>query len=259
MATKEETSSDTAVVAAADPSSQTNSAAAATSVPLREEFSDFALILKDGRELRCHRVKLAEASPVSRAMLRQVCEETRSGKMRITEFEPESAETLLDFIYAEMKRLPVQDVYKRKIDEKMLTPDLLSDGPSRRVCRDLEKNIADDNVVDIWAVAETTRNGKLKRKALDYLGKKEKMMMEIPRLNETFQDPQLMASLVNYMSARMTLSAAGKEEAMTVKVVCFAASGELVFTAAISVKPSDTVGILRALTNSALSNCGQGN
>ena len=122
----------------------------------------------------------------------------------------------------------------------------------------LEKNIADDNVVDIWAVAETTRNEKLKRKALEYLGKKEKMMMEIPRLNETFQDPQLMASLVNYMSARMTLSAAGKEEAMTVKVVCFAASGELVFTAAISVKPTDTVGILRALTNSALSNCGQG-
>ena len=128
------------------------------------------------------------------------------------------------------------------------------------VCAEyLEKNIADDNVVDIWAVAETTRNEKLKRKALDHLGKKEKMMMEIPRLNETFQDPQLMASLVNYMSARMTLSAAGKEEAMTVKVVCFAASGELVFTAAVSVKPTDTVGILRALTNSALSNSGQGN
>merc|ERR1711928_270370 len=61
------------------------------------------------------------------------------------------------------------------------------------------------------------------------------------------------------MGARMTLSAAGKEEAMTVKVVCFAASGELVFNAAISVKPTDTVGILRALTNSALSNSGQGN
>ena len=113
MASKEETAPNTVAVA--------------TSIPLREEFSDFALILQGGRELKCHRIKLAEASPVFRAMMRQDSswKETRTGKMSITGFEPESAETLLDFIYAEMKRLPVQDVYKRKIDEKRLTPDLL--------------------------------------------------------------------------------------------------------------------------------------
>ena len=37
----------------------------------REEFSDFSLVLEDGHELKCHKVKLAEASSFSRSMFRQ--------------------------------------------------------------------------------------------------------------------------------------------------------------------------------------------
>ena len=43
--------------------------------PKREEFSDFALVLKDGTELQCHKVKLADVSPFFCAMFRQDCEE----------------------------------------------------------------------------------------------------------------------------------------------------------------------------------------
>ena len=35
---------------------------------LREEFSDFTLVLKNGRKLKCHKIKLAEASPFFRTM-----------------------------------------------------------------------------------------------------------------------------------------------------------------------------------------------
>ena len=48
----------------------------ATAVSRREEFSDFALVLENGQELKCHRNKLAEVSPVFRMILKQGGEET---------------------------------------------------------------------------------------------------------------------------------------------------------------------------------------
>jgi len=80
----------------------------------REKSPDFTLVLRDGSELRCQRVKLAEASPVFRAMLKQDCEETRTNRMKLTEFEPEAVETFFGFI----KR-------GKKIYDKRLTLDLL--------------------------------------------------------------------------------------------------------------------------------------
>ena len=56
----------------------------ATAVSRREEFSDFSLVLEDGRELKCHKDRLAEASPVFRMILKQDGEEARTNKMKIT-------------------------------------------------------------------------------------------------------------------------------------------------------------------------------
>ena len=77
----------------------------------------------------------------------------------------------------------------------------------------LEKNITDGNVVEIWSLAETLENEKLKKRALDYLGKKQKMMDVVPGLRETLKDPHFMESLVNYMSAQMELLAVALERA----------------------------------------------
>ena len=38
---------------------------------IREESSDFIIILENGEEFKCHKIKLAEASPVFRAMLKK--------------------------------------------------------------------------------------------------------------------------------------------------------------------------------------------
>jgi len=188
----------------------------------REEFADFALVLKDGQELKCHKVKLAEASLFFRAMLRQECVETRTNKMKVTEFEQGTVESLLDYIYADQGLLGVSknvaewasksdklerlNVDKRNFDLKRLSPELL------RMChmyqvKTLEEKcvlyfietIQDTNAVDIWRVAEMIDNNKLKKVALDYLWKKGETMSDVPGLKETFQSPLLVESLVNFL------------------------------------------------------------
>ena len=76
----------------------------------REEFSDFSLILKNGQELKCHKVKLAEVSPFFRTMFRQDCLETQNNQMKVTEFEPETVASFLDYIYADLDLANDQDV-----------------------------------------------------------------------------------------------------------------------------------------------------
>jgi len=176
----------------------------------REELQDLiTLVLRDGSELRCQRVKLAEASPVFRAMLNQDCEETRTNRIKL--FQPETVETFFGFI----KR-------GKKIYDKRLTLDLLrlchmyDVKDLQDMCAEyLEKNIliADANVVEIWSLAETFDNKKLKERALDHLGEKKKMMDVVPGLRETLKDPHFMESLVNYMSAQMKLLAVELERA----------------------------------------------
>ena len=181
--------------------------------PIREESSDFALLLKDGRELQCHKVKLSEVSPFFRAMFRQNCEETLTNKMKVKTFEPDTAESFLDFIYADLEDFPGQNLFKKKFEEERLTPDLLRMSHMYDVSmiqvncvKHLKKSINDANVVDVWSAAETTGNESLKALALDHLGKKGEKMVDIPRMKEAYASPQMMESLVTYMSARLTQS-----------------------------------------------------
>ena len=173
----------------------------------REEFSDFSLILKNGQELKCHKVKLAEVSPFFRTMFRQDCLETQNNHMKVTEFEPETVASFLDYIYADLDLAKDQDLHNMKFDKKRLTPELL------RMChmyqvknlqewcaRHLLKCIEDANVVDIWRTSEKIGDDQLRRAALDLLGKKGNKLQDVPGLEESLESPQLAKSLVNHMS-----------------------------------------------------------
>jgi len=177
-------------------------------VPNREDFSDFALVLNNGKELKCHKIKLAEVSPVFCAMLKQDCVETQTNKMKVTDFEPEIVESFLDYIYADLDLVLVQDLYKRSFDKKKLTPELMRMCHMYRVknlegkcVQHLKNNIEDTNAVDIWAVAEKVGNEELKTEALKHIGKKGSQLLEVPGLKESFQSPQLAESLVKYLTA----------------------------------------------------------
>ena len=122
-------------------------------VPIREDFSDFTIILENGQEVKCHKIKLAEASPVFRAMLKKDFVETKNSKMQMTEFGQETVESFLDYIYAEQRLIPDQDVYKRNFDKKRLTAELLRfchmfdvTNLMEKCIEHLKKNVEDTNL-----------------------------------------------------------------------------------------------------------------
>ena len=79
----------------------------------------------DGSELRCHKVVLACASPYLCQLLKQDSAETRNNKMKVTEFEPVTVESFLDFVYSKMKHSGGQEMLKIDFDESRLTHDLM--------------------------------------------------------------------------------------------------------------------------------------
>ena len=83
--------------------------------PHREDFADFALVLKKGTELKCHKFMLAKVSSVFCAMLKQDFIETQTNKMQVTEFEPETVQSFLDYVYN-----------LNNFDKERLTTDLLN-------------------------------------------------------------------------------------------------------------------------------------
>ena len=102
----------------------------ATLVPGREEFANFSIVLQNGQEVKCHKIMLAKASPVFCAMMRKECTETKTNQIQLTEFDQDTVESFLDYIYAEEFLVPDQDVIKRTFDKKSkdqwLKNDLLS-------------------------------------------------------------------------------------------------------------------------------------
>ena len=235
------------------------------------EFTDFVFVLNDDTELQCHKIMLAKASPVFRRMLRKDCEETRTSKMKVTEFEPVTVKSFLDFIYADLEYLPYLSMFEKEFDKKRLTTDLLrmSHMYEVRIIQDmcvqhLMDSIVDDNVVDIWSTAEIIGNNSLKEAALEHLveddREQEKMIMDFPGMKEAFKSPQLVESLVSHMSAVIThlserLSANCKKtlnktkEEITVKVKVASFEEDI----SVKVKLSDTIATLRKLTNATLS------
>jgi len=244
--------------------------------PSREDFADFALVLKDGRELKCHKILLAKVSPVFAAMLKQDCVESQTNKMQVKEFEPATVESFLDWIYAALELAPgifpgqyEHGKYKKKFSETRLTPELLRMSHMYQVeslqqeCiqslipRGVKK---DENVVEIWSTAEMIGSaskdenvadmwstaamlGRLRRGALRYLKENLHRLLLIPGMKESFQSPQLMESLATYLS-RMA-------EVITVRVECRGEKG-FVTLQEVQVRRGDTIEDLRHLTDDSL-------
>ena len=227
--------------------------------PRRNDFSDFALVLNNGQELKCHKIKLAEVSQFFCSMLKRDCIETKSNKMEVPECDPETVESFLDYIYADYERVPEQDFYKRNFDKKRKTPDLLRMCHMYEVITDLLEecteylmiNINDNNTVDIWSVAETIGNVGLKKLALDHLGSKGDQLLAVPRLKESFQSLQLVESLVSYLSHQSPTPSS--KDVITVKVRCYTPYEQPHrYEQAVQVKLSDTVKTLRLLVTDSL-------
>ena len=53
----------------------------------QDEFADFTIRLKDGREIKCHKIILARVSPVFLRILRHDNVETRTNTMTLDAFE----------------------------------------------------------------------------------------------------------------------------------------------------------------------------
>ena len=182
--------------------------------PGREEF--LVQVLNNGQELKCHKYMLAKASPFFCAMLRQNFVETSTNKMKVPEFDLETAKSFLDYIYGDVDPWDEDDSF----DFDRLTPELLRMSHMYRVtklqehCVDhLGYNIEDSNAVDIWKVAEKIGNEKLKRAALDHFGWKGTELLDVPGFKESLQSPQARESLVIHLAKSFA-----SHEVITVKV-----------------------------------------
>lgn len=223
----------------------------------RDEFSDFTLVLKNGQEIKCHKIILSKVSPFFSAMLRQDCAETRTNKMEVTEFEPDTVKSFVDFLYGILDMIPVGDLYWKEFDEKKLTPELLRLSHMYQV-KDLEdkciqylmKTIEDSVAVDIWSAAETIGNEDLKKVALNHFGKKSSgQLLQVPGLEESFQSLQLVKSLVTYLAQPKPPVTIG------IQVHCINAKRNMTQKVSIAkgnVKVTDTVRTLRLLISEAL-------
>ena len=116
------------------------------------------------------------------AMMMKNFVETNTNKMELTEFDQETVEGFLDYIYAEHELVLDQDMYKRTFDKKRLTAELLRfchrydvKNLLEKCMEHLKKNVDDVNAVEVWTVAEAIGHEELKKVALEYLGKKKWM------------------------------------------------------------------------------------
>jgi len=219
----------------------------------REEFTDFALVLKDGRELKCHKILLGRVSPFFSAMLRNDCVETQTGRMKVLQFEPDTVETFLDSIYADLKLAP-------PLDEKRVTLDLLKmchmyglKSLHDRCAGHLKRSIDDTNVVETWVAAESLGNEELKQMALDHLKKKGNKILDVPGIKDSFCSPQLVESLVSHLTLSPRPSSG--DDVITVHIVhiygCynFVDGSNFSYLGAFKVKPSNTVETLQCLVD----------
>ena len=80
--------------------------------PWDDFLSDFTLILDSGERIRCHKVMLANASPVMKTMLKTDMKERKTNEMCMTGIDLETATSLLHDVYASQDLIQV-DGYSR--------------------------------------------------------------------------------------------------------------------------------------------------
>ena len=97
-----------------------------------QDLTDFALVSKDGKILRCHKARLFENSEYFRAMLSHKMRETSNNQMDVPEYDGVTVASFLEWIYADkigekvMKMLresaqPGEFICQRQFDEAKFT------------------------------------------------------------------------------------------------------------------------------------------
>ena len=160
------------------------------SVTWSQKHTDFALVLKSGQELKCHKFVLAESSSFFDTMLnQQQFAETATARMKVEHLEEETVYSFLEYLYANkvageetVRQIrasvgPNQYIYKRDFSNKAkLTLDLLKVAHMYEV-KDLVKDcsehlrstLCDHNVIERFLLADKTQVGRLRQGAMNYL------------------------------------------------------------------------------------------
>ena len=88
------------------------------------KWADFAIVVKTGEELKCHKVVLAKASTYIEEMLSS--QDQQTNKFEVKEFSLETVSSFLEYIYTDYEWVPMQAVYKKQFDQTKFTPELIS-------------------------------------------------------------------------------------------------------------------------------------
>jgi len=194
----------------------------------------------------CHKTVLVKCSPFFKAMLSLDCEETMNNRMKVKDFSVEVVVTFLEYLYAEYERIPEQDVYKRKFDKTRITPQLMKmchmyqvESLHQECLKYLMENISDANAVGTWIEAERCESKDLKHLAIKHIAKKKEHIHSIPGMDETYQCPELMKSMVEFLSSRSAEDFFEKSIKVMVKHKKQKVAVE------VYIKPSDTVMALK--------------
>jgi len=191
-----------------------------------QKLTDFALVLKSGDELKCHKFVLAENSEVFEAMLNKDYLETSSSRMKVDHFEEEAVYSFLQYLYAPVRpeemilmmrrKDSVKDyVYQRHFSKEKLTVELFRMAHLYQVkdllkdCEEyLKSNLCDENVMNVWAHAEMCNNDSLSKSATKFLASRPNggiPLHEVPGFEEAFESHKQARDLLKVMSEQNSM------------------------------------------------------
>ena len=104
-----------------------------------QDLTDFALVSKDGKILRCHKARLFENSEYFQAMLSHKMRETSNNQMDVPEYDGVTVASFLEWVYApkfgeKMTQLILrlrdsrqrgEFISQRQFDEAKFTPGII--------------------------------------------------------------------------------------------------------------------------------------
>jgi len=161
---------------------------------MREEFehlSDFAIETESNHVFRCHKILLANISPVFNVMF-QTDKSGEKKKIKIEEFKDQTVENFLTYLY------------HGKVDHQ--TADLLVMADKYKVKALVEEcinficsTLTQENIKEVLIASETIKHSaKLKRAVRDFILENWETKAEIPGLNQALKSyPDLLLELVS--------------------------------------------------------------
>ncbi|XP_032454947.1 speckle-type POZ protein-like [Nasonia vitripennis] len=141
-----------------------------------ETFSDIIIISSCGKKFQVHKNILAARSTVFSAMLENNMKEATENLVEITDIDAETLEELLLFIYSgKVKNIERAAIDLLAASDKYAIEDL------KIMCEKvLDATIGFDNAVDVFVLADLHHADLLKQKALSFITKHLKIVMETP-------------------------------------------------------------------------------